>query len=128
MKTCFVRSQLPGILGTFLILSLYGCGTVSKPIPKWDGKIWAADSSRSSIRRSQESEEIKANDPLFDSYMAMTYQDFRSFYATYILGCEKWRDGIQMMDATEALQRYSIAMKDLQDAEKVELEKKAAIQ
>lgn len=108
-----------------LLLSLSAC--VSGPTPRWDGKIWAGDSARSSIRRAQENAEIKAGDPAFDNYMAMSYEDFRSFYSTYVLGCAQWRQGIQMMGADEALQRFSIAMKDLQDAEAAELQKKAAI-
>lgn len=96
-------------------------------MPRWDGKIWAGDSARSSIRRAQENQEIKASDPAFDSYMAMTYEDFRSLYATYVLGCKEWRPGIQMMDSGEALQRFSVAMKDLQDEEAAELQKKAAL-
>lgn len=111
---------------SILLLSLSSCAG-GGPIPAWSGKIWAGDSSRSSIRRSQENQEIKASDPLFDSYMAMSYEDFRSFYATYVLGCKQWRDGIQMMDASEALSRFSIAMKDLQDSERAELQKKAGL-
>lgn len=114
-------------LSLCLNLSLILSGCAAGNTPKWDRKIWAGDSARSSIRRAQENQEIKASDPAFDSYMAMTYADFRSFYATYVLSCKEWRQGVQMMGADEALQRFSIAMKDLQDEEAAELQKKAAL-
>lgn len=87
-------------------------------MPRWDGKIWSGDSQRQSIRRSQENEEIKASDPKFDQYVAISYADFRSFYDTYVLGCKQWRSEIQMMGADEALMRFQIGMKDLENAAK----------
>lgn len=111
-----IRSQLPGIVVTLLILSINGCS--SGPIPRWDGKIWAGDSQRQSIRRSQANEEIKASDPEFDKYLAISYSDFRSFYDTYVLGCKEWRPELNLMSADEALSRFQIAMKDLENAVK----------
>jgi hypothetical protein len=109
-KTCSILSLLS------LSLSLTSTGCIStKPVPKWEGKLWAGDSERAAIRRSQSNEEILASDPRFDGFLAMTYADFRSFYATYVLGCKQWRQGIKMMGPREALERYRIALTDLED-------------
>jgi hypothetical protein len=105
-KTCFILS----------LLGLNQAACIStKPIPRWEGKIWAGDSERASIRRAQENEEILASDPRFNEYLALTYKDFRSFYATYVLGCKQWRAGIKMMSPLEALSRYRIGLQDLED-------------
>lgn len=94
-------------------------------MPKWDGHIFAADHTRAGLVRAQSGEFVAATDPAFDTYLAMTYSDFRSMYATYVLGCKQWRKGTQMMNANEALERFSIGMKDLNDASKAELEQEA---
>lgn len=102
-----------------LLASLSGCAH-NKPIPNWDGKIWAGDASRASIRRAQAGEEIPASDPRFDSYVAISYDDFTSFYSTYVLGCEKWKKGLTMMSAQEANARLQLFMLDLQRAAEAE--------
>ena len=104
MKGFLIRNQ---ILVLLAILSLGGCA--HGEIPKWNGKIWAGDSSRAGIARAQDAEFIAANDPAFDSYLAMSFDDFRSFYTTYVLSCERWRKGVPMMSALEAWQTYKEA-------------------
>lgn len=68
------------------------------------------------MRRTQDNTECKAGDACFDQMMGITYSDFRSFYSTYVLGCKQWRQGIEMMSPQEAYMRFSIAMKDLDEA------------
>lgn len=70
-----------------LVVIFAGCP--GKP-PKWDGKLWAADSSDQTIKRAQENQAIKCSDPAFDDYICMSYADFKLFYNTYVLGCKKW--------------------------------------
>lgn len=77
-------------------LLLLGASNCTAPIPKWDGDIYAGKSKQDAIVRAQANEVIKCADPAFDAYLCMSYADFQSFYATYVLGCEKWKPG-QMM-------------------------------
>jgi hypothetical protein len=88
-------------LKIFSILSLSACGAGTPP--KYDGKFWAGDSKRESIRRSQESQEILCKSPDFDSYVCMTYSDLRKFYDTFVLKCEKWPEGAERMTFSEAM-------------------------
>jgi hypothetical protein len=83
-----------------LLISLSGC--VSGPIPEWDGKLFAGDSSRGALVRAQSGEVISAHSPEFDEYVAMSYADFELFYKTYVLGCERWRPNVKMISEQEA--------------------------
>lgn len=92
-----------------LIVLLSGCRGVP---PAFDGKIWAGDSATTSIQRAQDNEAISASDPKFDSYLCMSGQDFKKFYETYILGCEKWKAGLPMMSDQEALSAARLILRD----------------
>lgn len=108
-------------MATILLASLSGCAS-GGPIPKWDGQIWAGDSEHQSIRRSQEPDpaknEIKASDPRFNDYVAISYSDFERFYATYVLGCSKWKDGLEMMSESEANSRLRLFWLDMRRAQR----------
>jgi hypothetical protein len=87
-----VLLTLSGILVT-------GC-PAGKP-PRFDGKWWAGDSSRSSIRRAQESEEIKCESEAFDDYTCLTYEHLKLLYQTYVLGCAKWKKDLPKVSEDE---------------------------
>lgn len=89
------------------LLSFTSC--VHGQIPAWNGKLWAGDSARGGITRAQSGEHIDATDPLFDGYIAMSYEDFRSFYATYVLGCKEWYPGMPMMSVESAWEMFKQA-------------------
>lgn len=93
------------ILSLAFLLGIHGCTTT---VPKWDGKIWAGDSANAGITRAQETDPakrtIKASDPAFDDYMAMSYADFKSFYQTYVLGCNDWQEKTNVMSLSQALE------------------------
>jgi hypothetical protein len=113
LKTYLIRNQTVALL---LLLGITSC--TSGPIPKWDGKLWAGDSKNAGITRSQESDPaqktIKANDPRFDDYVAMSYGDFRLFMATYVYGCKTWKPGIKLMGADEAMLKFKIILDEWQ--------------
>lgn len=69
----------------------YACGhNRPRPIPYWGGKLFVGDSQRVGISRAQSNEFVAADHKDFDSYISMHKDDFRSFYQTYVLGCESW--------------------------------------
>jgi hypothetical protein len=71
------------------LLILVSCGT-PKPIPVWNGKLFVGDSQRRGLVRAQDNEFIASDSPAFDEQISMSRDDFRSFYTTYVLGCESW--------------------------------------
>lgn len=109
MKPFLIRHQSLAIL---LLLGITSCTT--GPIPRWDGKLWAGDSARGGITRAQETDParrtIPANDPRFDDYVALSYEDFRSFVATYVYGCKQWKEGVSMMTPQQAKVRFQIVL------------------
>lgn len=110
-KTCLIRNQ---ILSLFLLLGITSCA--SGPVPKWDGKIYMGDSAKDGVTHGETNEFISARDPAFDQGVWISRSDMRSFYDTYVLGCEKWRSGIKFMSPMEAYMRFHVAMDDLKDA------------
>lgn len=115
LRNFLIQAQIPLLL---LLLSLSSC--TSGPIPRWDGKLWAGDSASASLVRAQDpnpaTNRIPASDKGFDSYLAMSYADFRSFYATYILGCQTWKSGITMMSQKQALDTFKVAVDEFESA------------
>lgn len=108
LRTFLIRNQ------SLLILTLLSITSCSHgDIPKWGGKIWAGDSKKIGIARAQDAEFIAASDPAFDQYLAISYADFRSLFATYVQGCKTWKKGTQMMGSKEALDRFQILLLDL---------------
>lgn len=111
--------------------SLFGCS--HGPVPRWNGDLWVGDSKRAAIVRKDtlpdgtSQETVKAaTDPFFDKGLWMSYNDFRALYATYVLGCAKWRNGIPLMTSEEALMRFRIVIEDMErEVEQQEAEKRA---
>lgn len=95
-----------------LAVSLPLCGfNCARPIPRWDGEIYAARSDQRALVRKQANEVIPADSAEFDEFMAMRWKGdkgFEGFYTTYILGCEKWKKGVEKIDAAEALRELSV--------------------
>lgn len=79
-------------------------------MPKWDGKLYAGDSKRAGITRAQSNESIPANDPRFDDFVAMSYEDFRRFVAVYVYGCQTWKPGVKMMDGKESQAVFKVIL------------------
>lgn len=89
---------------TLLILS--ACLTLSSCVsmpPKWDGKLWAGDSAKAGITRTQENQTIQCQAPAMDGYICMSYEDMNSFYKTFVLGCKVWRKDMPKMTFEQAL-------------------------
>jgi hypothetical protein len=101
LKT-FIRTAA-ALSGVIAALWLSGCKNTP---PKFDGKFWAADSERGSIRRAQENSEITCKDPAFDDYLCMSYADHKRWYETYVLGCERWKRGSPRMSPEEAFNLF----------------------
>lgn len=78
-------------------LLLSSCAT--QPLPAWHGRIYQAQSRaiidldgtpHGGLVRRQAQEVVRSDDPTFDTFMAMTWQDFRAFTETFVFSCEKW--------------------------------------
>jgi hypothetical protein len=99
-------------LSNLITISLFTmCGCSSGPVPKWDGKIWAAKVKYSGLIFTKDDgtqEIIPVTDPRFNDFVAMTYGDFTKFLASYVQGCSKWRAGVPMMSGQEALHRFQL--------------------
>jgi hypothetical protein len=113
------RTCLTLIVTSSLIVGSLACS--SGPTPKWDGDIWISDSRRAAVTRKDtlaDGTELEtvllASDPFFNNGLWISYDDFRKLYATYVLGCAKWRSGIPMMTAAEALARFRPVIEDMQ--------------
>lgn len=78
-----------------LLLLLLCLGCVGK-VPVWDGKIYAGDHQRQAVVRAQENEIIMTSDPRFSGGVWMTYEDLRSFYELYVLGCKEWKSDVKL--------------------------------
>jgi hypothetical protein len=73
---------------SLLSLSLLG-NSCSTPPPSWHGKLWAGNSATSSIDRAQTNEKTACNDPNFDGYVCLTYEDLREL-REILLRCKDW--------------------------------------
>jgi hypothetical protein len=73
----------------FTLFILVSC-TNPKPIPIWNGKLFVGDSTKMGLSRAQSGEFVPADSEEFNKYIAMSDEDFRSFYTTYVLGCKSW--------------------------------------
>lgn len=88
---------------TLAILALASLVTSCRTsIPKWDGKIYAGDSANAGVSRKQSNEVIRCDSPAIDEMLCMTGADFKSFYETYVLGCQKWARGMPRMSIQQA--------------------------
>ena len=73
-----------------LITTTGGCPHKVK-IPKIEISLWAGDSEREAISRSQESKSISCKDPRIDEFVCLSYDDLKNIYSTF-LKCETWND------------------------------------
>jgi len=70
-----------------LSLFLNSCAAM----PKWNGHLWAGSADLAGVKRAQDGAFISCNQQDFSEMVCMSYDDFSSFYQTYILGCQVWR-------------------------------------
>lgn len=103
-------------MGVLLPLLLGNSNCAHKPIPEWNGKIYAHDGAGNIVRK-QAGEVISCESSEAKKQMAMTWNDFQSFYETYVLGCKEWKNGIKMMDAIESWTRLNAVISERHDSE-----------
>jgi hypothetical protein len=99
---------------TIFCLSSLAC--VTGPVPRWEGKIWLGRAKQVGIiftLPDGTNEVIRADDPRFNNFIAMTTDDFKSLVVTYIQGCKTWKPGVAMMSAKSANMRFQILMEDI---------------
>lgn len=70
----------------FITLLMLGCKT---QMPKVDVELWAGDSSRSGITRSQEEKTMECRDEQMDEFVCLSYGDLKKIYSTLLM-CKKW--------------------------------------
>lgn len=85
----------------------------SQRYPRWDGKIYTIDPGDGSVTRPSSFERISCKAPEVSKYRCVTDLDFRSFWATYVLGCEKWRPEVPMGSGSKELNELYEAIHDL---------------
>lgn len=84
-----------------------GASSCQGHIPVWTGKIYAHDGLGNIVRK-QSNEVLSCSDPRAKLLMGMTWDDFQSFYETYVLGCKVWKNDVKMISVTEAWQMLSV--------------------
>lgn len=103
---------MPRLLKTLLILSL-GFGTsCASNVPRWDGKIYIGSSKSEGIVRAQDKENISCKDDRINDYRCVSSADLNSFYSTYVVGCERWKEGTPMGGNPELKQLW-LSIQDL---------------
>ena len=98
--------------------SLLLASCVSGPVPKWDGKIWIGRSKQVGIIFTDsdgKNEVVRADDPRFNDYIAMTSDVFKALIVTYVQGCKQWKPGVRMMTASQANMRFQVFLEDLKN-------------
>jgi hypothetical protein len=91
-------------------------------VPVWNGRLYFGDSAREGLSRTGvDPDFISIRDPRVNDYVAMSRADFKSWIATYIGGCEKWkgRPGTVMVQPVvlEQLMRGERTLADLKPSE-----------
>lgn len=112
------------LLTICFLSSLTAC--VTGPVPKWEGSIWLGRAKYTGIiltKPDGTNEIVRADDPRFNDFIAMTTSDFKGLLVTYVQGCKEWKPGVKMMTAAQANARFQILMEDIkaesdQDAQK----------
>lgn len=92
---------------SIVLIVLAGCRSAP---PKVDVKLWAGDSERAGVTRSQTNETIACTDPAIDGLVCLSYADLKKLMDV-IWSCEKWPATLQKMDRRgidEALRLYSM--------------------
>lgn len=77
------------ILYVAVLIFMQSC-TKPKPIPVWNGKLYIGNSLTRSLERAQDNDSIPSDSAKFDKMIAMSDEDFKMFYTTYVLGCRSW--------------------------------------
>jgi hypothetical protein len=83
------------------VLTMTGCRT---NVPAIDAKFWAGDSAKSGITRAQENRTLACENPEFDEYVCLSYEDLKKIYST-LLQCKDWGN-IQLMSSRQAKKYY----------------------
>lgn len=113
-----VRSMI--FFASVLSLLLAGCAT-SGPIPLWSGYFWRGKSKLAGVTVTRDDgvqETIRADDPRFDTFVALPAKDFDTFMGQYLYSCESWRPGTDYMPADQALKRFQVLIEDWQASAK----------
>lgn len=79
----------------FLICLCFGlasCKTGAKNEPDYKPVIFAGDSDRGGITRKQSGQFIRATDPKFDNYAAVSYETLSCIHKTYIANCREYKE------------------------------------
>lgn len=74
-----------------LVIFLGSCKTVPNQ-PNYKPKLYAGDSSQGAVVRAQSHEVYSCQDPEFDNFVALRYEDLQCLYLTYIQNCERYKD------------------------------------
>jgi len=77
-----------------------GCSKPNIPQELKDVKIWAGDSANDGITRKQDNITIKATDPVFDDYAALSYTDLNKIIY-YLSMCESYPKDIPMLSTSQ---------------------------
>lgn len=75
------------------LIAVYCAGCPGAEMPKIDVSMWAGDSNRAGITRSQEHKSIGCFDEQFDEFVCLTYDDLKKIYGT-LLKCQKWGESV----------------------------------
>jgi hypothetical protein len=76
-----------------IFIAIYCAGCPGAEMPNIDVSLWAGDSSRSGVTRSQEEKTLSCEDPQMDEFVCLTYEDLKKIYST-MLRCKKWGEVI----------------------------------
>lgn len=83
-----------------VLLVLLNASCIGKP-PKPDWKLWAGDSDKAGITRSQDNLTISCAEVRFDDYVCLSYEDFKRNTLKIIESCKKWGGGTQRLNLNE---------------------------
>ena len=63
--------------------------------PNWNAKFFAADHTTLTIVREQSDELVYCEEPKFDEYVCLTYEDLMRLETDVLSKCEKWQGDSQ---------------------------------
>lgn len=86
---------------TLLLSLMTGCKT---EMPKVDIELWAGDSHRAGVTRSQEEKTIACNDEQMDEFVCLSYADLKKIYST-LLKCKKWGTEVSSENTKEFMDK-----------------------
>ncbi len=91
-----MRIYLWAILAMALITS---CATPL--IPSWQGTLYQGDPVVRAMVAPSHGLIVYPQDPAFGDLVAMSFEDFRAFWVTYVLGCRTWANDKIMIPKVE---------------------------